>query len=211
MTNLIAILASLLSLCVKSYLTHQGKAPVSITLRTSSLLIGVAAVALLAGCSSSATTATGSPSAHPGSTAVSSGSSKSAAISCPPSSEVNSDLGISLTGPDKKSGGGLDECDYSNQATSVDLLIAIQTVPGITLADMKTTYESQAKAAGVPYEADPSLGDGSYSLTQNDASTNASGKPTAVLGVLSGDTQLAMTGEVSLGGMETLAAQMVRK
>jgi hypothetical protein len=152
-------------------------------------------------------------SSHPQSKSAASGSSTgsgNATISCPSGSEVNSDLGLTLSGPAKKSGGGLDECDYDNQTTSVTFIIAITKVPGLTPSALKAVYASQAKAQKVPDQADPGLGDAAYSFTQDDASTNASGKPTAVLGILFGDTQIAMTGEVSLGGMETLAAAMLK-
>jgi hypothetical protein len=213
--SLLAILASCLS-CLLHVSYRHGlklwKAPVRTSSALAPVLIGMAAIGLLTGCTSSPTAAGNASSAGSSSTGSGgSASSGASSLSCPTAAEANADLGISLTGPVKKSGGGLQECDYADKATSVTMVMSITKVPGLTRAALKSAYAAEAKAARVPYQADPGLGDAAFSFTQNDASTNASGKPTAVLGILSGDTQLAMTGEVSLGGMETLASEMLKK
>lgn len=137
---------------------------------TTSAIIGIAVVGLLAGCGSSASS---TPAAGGGTfTASTSGSGSSGggtATSCPQASTVSADLGISgLTTQTSKATTSQGHTGYACVYAAGTTIVSVTLVNGISSSFMSTAAQKTASVAG-GLKPVPGFADQAYSFSISDA------------------------------------------
>jgi hypothetical protein len=159
------------------------------------LLVPLAAACGANSTTSNTTAAGAAGTAHASSSAASTApaASSSAAPStatggsatCPSAAAVSAAAGTTYPKPQVESAAGDTSCDYNDPDSGANLVIEIAPANGITPAGLQVAMTAEAKGSTGKATPVSGIGSAAYIFTENDASTNSNGDPTALVGAVS--------------------------
>lgn len=166
---------------------------------TSNTAAAGAAATAHASSAAASTAQAASPSAAP-STAAGGGSA-----TCPSAAAVSAAAGSTYPKPQVESAAGDTSCDYNDPNSGANLVIEIAPANGITPAGLQVAMAAESKGATGKATPVSGIGSAAYIFTENDASTNSNGDPTALVGAVSSTLYVVVVAPLSPAEIEAVA------
>ncbi len=164
--------------------------------------------AVLAACGSTPASTSSSGAAGSTTAPTSAGSATSSATSalptCPTGAAVSAVAGGTYPNPEAQSSANFLTCTYSDTTSGANLVIVATTEPGVTASTVQAVVQSQAAAQHVTSSPVSGLGDAAFTMTLNDAATNALHVGTTIVEFIQGSNVIDITAEASLADVEAV-------
>ena len=159
------------------------------------------------GSSSPAANPAGSNTPSPASSmpaSASTGSAGTISTTCPTAAQITSATGYDIPLKSNSTDSGTTICSYNSVSTGQSVSITITQANGVTASTLQQVVNSMAQAQQATASPLSGYGQAAFAFTQKDATSNADGIPSTVIGVLAGSQYLVIDAPLPIAKIEAV-------